>query len=265
MLVNVPLPTRFDPECLRAFEWSEGRRHIVALGPYGRHGNVILCTQFGSQKAIFADGKEHPYTAVLGLVAKDGGLNTYGGHVIPILPNGNVLMVHVPRPALLAIPRRRRTNIIEFLDGRESYDLGPIGEAEIPGGTVELGVTVKVGALLELLQELGLKVIENCEFITRNDLVGSLISEFAIQIGIHAIKLPANIGAEHLKYVRDDGGLYVLSLSQAEIKHNKRRGVFGTGSTHACLRFLADLNDPAEYEAMLAKGEITVTRETLRL
>ncbi len=255
----------FDKDSLRFYKGGPGQYHIVAAGPYGRHGNIVV-PGVGMQKATFADGQEYFYSSLVGLLDKAGNLNPYGAHVIPRLPNGDVLMVGVNRPAMALIPDARRTDTVEFLDGRLPIYLGATKEIEFPGGTVnrtsEGGEGVKVGALREGLEELGLAKIDDCPFIARTDRIGSLISEFAIQISLNLIDLPEQ---EYPSYVENDGGLSVVRLSQAELKHNKRRGLFTTGSTHSCLRFLADLNDPDEYRTMLRMGEIVESRETFRI
>ena len=225
----------FDPHILLNIEWTEGSMSLVQTGLYGRHGNFVFMTERGSQEAQFANGKRR-YFALVGIVGGDGVLRPYGGHIIWVLPNGNVLIVVNTRPGILAIGGRR-SNILTFTDGRPNFDMGPMGSLEFPGGSINPGESVKAGMLREGFEETGVVIPKGVQVRTLRgtDPVMLQIAEIIIAMYHRIIFLPE--GSTFPNFVQNDGGLHVISISPGDLLLNVDLGAVVAGSTLASLLF----------------------------
>ncbi len=216
--------TQFDArDVLKSIEWQEGKAEPVVRGPY-RYEIVVVCSSLGRQKAVFADGEEHRYFAFMRIVNSNGEwTGGQGGIVVPVLPNGKVLMVIEQRP-----PRSLFTDgptHIELETGPVALDeFGPYSSLEFPGGGVESGEHFTAGFLRELTEETGAEKKGKLYVRTRPNF--QFVSESASRDHIGVIYLG---GMGYTKKTDDDGGLTVLALSEEEITRNIRNGVISSG------------------------------------
>jgi hypothetical protein len=88
---------------LKEYEWEEGKVIPIVDGSY-RARVVVTCYSKGRQKAEFANG-EHNYDVYIELTRPDGTWISQGMGIVPVLPNGRLIMVVVQRP-----PQFRLTN-----------------------------------------------------------------------------------------------------------------------------------------------------------
>lgn len=76
--------------------WEEGKIVSLVAGSY-RHETVAVCSPAGRQKAQFANG-EFPYFAHVELLGASGKRIEQGAGIVPVLPDGRLLMVVEQRP-----------------------------------------------------------------------------------------------------------------------------------------------------------------------
>ena len=121
-------------ERLAEIEWDEGRIERFLVGSY-RHEVIIHCSDKGRRKGNFANG-EFPYFAYVDLLGGDGKWIERGTHVVPVLPDGRILVVMEERAPLA---RYVRNSKIERPNGELIVELGPCGDIEFPGGAIKPG------------------------------------------------------------------------------------------------------------------------------
>ena len=219
-------------------------------------------TERGSQEAQFANGK-HRYFALVGIVGGDGTLRPYGGHIIWVLPNGNVLMVVNTRPGILA-GGGRRTNILTFTDGRPNFDMGPMGSLEFPGGSIDPGESVNAGMLREGFEETGVVIPKGVQVRTLRgtDPVMLQIAEIIIAMYHRIIFLPE--GSTFPNFVQNDGGLHVINISPGDLILNMDRGAIVAGSTLASLLFFSRaMGGPQNVQHLIEQGALVEEHMTL--
>ena len=207
-------------DVLKEIPWEEGKQIRVAQSY--RHAIAVGCASDAPHRATFANG-EFPYFARMELVDGNNQWISHGSNIVPVLPDGRIIMVIVQRWALDMYPDRPLA--LELDRGRiqlERYD-----SVEFPGGTMEPGEVHTTGLLRELQEESG--VPEQTALLYRRvppvHVFGPDLS-LAVFYGVIYLQ---NISFPD--YVENDGGLRVLALSEREIERNIRNGVINGGAS----------------------------------
>lgn len=209
---------------IREIEWEEGKTQRLLVGSY-RQAVVIHCSSKGRTKGIFKNG-EHGYFSYVEIVDKNGKWIEQGTTVVPVLPDGRILMVIEERPPLGRYPHPtavRRTN------GEMIEDLGPCGSLEFPGGAIDPGESLTAGIIRELREETEAEE-QTAALFRRVHPVYAMVSDLALRNYYAVVFLS---GFSFSGYVKNDGGLRVVALTKEEIEHNIRLGVIA--SSHICL------------------------------
>ncbi len=215
-------------DVLKTIEWIEGKIEPVVRGPY-RYEIVIICSSLGRQKAVFADGEEHQYFSFFRMINSKGEwTGGRGGIVVPVLPNGRILMIIEQRPSQSLFTDRPK--YIELDSGLKLMldRFGPYGSLEFPGGGVESGEHFTAGFLRELNEETGVE--KKGMFYARKRPHFQYVSEAACMDNLGVIYLE---GMNYIEKTNDDGGLTVIALSEMEVNRNIWNGVIS--SSHAGL------------------------------
>lgn len=210
-------------EILKSIQWEDGKAEPVVQGPY-RYEIVVVCSSLGRQKAVFSDGKEHSYFAIVRMVnGKGEWTGGRGGIIVPVLPDGKMLMVVEQRPPRSFFPEQPKH--IELTASRVALDeFGPYSSLEFPGGAVESGEYFTAEFLRELSEETGVE--KKGTLYIRKRPQFQFVSEAACQDNLGVIYLE---GMTYAEKTTDDGGLTVLALSEEEIVRNIRNGVISSG------------------------------------
>ena len=201
-------------ELLKEVEWETGKIIPVAYGPY-RHRIVAHCAEEGRQKAVFADGKEHPYFAYVEFISGNGQWIRQGSAIVPVLPDGRLIMVIEQRPAQQA--RFDFQPIVEISGNKvDLRDFGPFSSLEFPGGAVDPGEGLKAGFVRELQEETGVET-QRALFYERVPPFYSFGSDVSLAqfVGVAFLS-----GYSFKGYVKIDGGLKVVALSRNEVERN---------------------------------------------
>lgn len=221
---------------LREIEWAEEKIVPIIEGPY-RYRMVVHCSKMGKKRDFFANG-EFPYFVHVECINQSKEWTAYGNSIIPVLPDGRLIMIVEQRSILVRFPDRSKT--VEFSRG-ETFDLGEIGSLEFPGGAVEPGEKIKIGALRELQEESGLEK-QGAILYRRVRPIYAFGSDIAVANIFSVVYLS---GMRYENWTPTDGGLTVLALSETEVERNIRNGVIASGQA-----------------AMLAWGFYKEVRET---
>jgi len=208
---------------LKKIVWKEGKIFPIAEGPY-RYRTLVHCSKEGRQRTEFANG-ERPYFCYLELVAGNSGAIKGGVSIVPILPDGRLIMVVEQRPAQY----HHHPAINPWINGIET-DLGqygPFSSLEFPGGAIDPGQGLKGAFLQELSEET--EVEEQTALCYRRvhpvHCAGSEI------VGEQFIAVIFLSGLTHASKVETDGGLKVFALSPKEVQKNIWRGAISSGPT----------------------------------
>ena len=201
---------------LAQFHWEEGKKIRFSPNSY-RTRTVFLCYKGGRQRAQFANGK-FPYVSYIELIRSDGSLIFGGIGVVPILPDGRVLMLVEQRPAqgLLESPSLLRIDD-QDIDLRQ---FGQYSSLEFPGGSFENDGTFTAGFLRELVEETG--VTPSGTFYRRLHPTCDMGSDLAHEKHIGVIYLK---GMSYESYTEADGGLHVFAITKKNVERNIRTGV----------------------------------------
>ncbi len=264
------LLAREAKDSLREIVWEEGKEVPVAEGPY-RYQIVVLCTFVGRQRAEFANG-EHQYYCYLKTVS-GGKWIKEGANIVPVLPDGRLLMVVEQRPA----QGRNRPMVVELGDqdvdspmfspanrGRRRIDLGTIGpysSLEFPGGGIDPGESLRIGFLRELQQETGIPVQYADCYICNRPVYG-FGSDIACKQNLVVAYLSVYSFAP---IVETDGGLTVLALTRYELDRCIWTGVICSGQAALLpYGFYAEVarvrRDPDLLGELVEFGYLTVRR-----
>ena len=211
-------------ERLAAEMWGEGKLISLVVGSY-RHEVVALCSPLGRQEAEFANGKFR-YFAWTELLGAGGKRIEQGAGIVPVLPDGRLLMVVEQRPPQGRVANR--PHVVERQSGR-FIDLAAMGEyssLEFPGGAIDsTDKSLRAGFLRELGQETG---VEDQTATLYRSLypVWSFGADIPVKGYFGVVYLA---GMRYEEYVHDDGGMYVVALSAAEVSRNIANGVVVSG------------------------------------
>ncbi len=209
-------------ESLKSVNWVEGKIFPVAQGPY-RYQIVVHCSSVGRQKAEFANG-EYSYFCYVELCAGNGSWIEKGTGIVPVLPDGRLLMVIEQRPA-----QGRYTNRSTLAQiGGKKVDLakfGPYSSLEFPGGALDPNEGLKMGALRELVEETEIESQEATLYRCLRP-VYLFGSDIAIQ---HYSSFVYLSGLNYQERTEGDGGLNVVALTKKEVMENIHNGVIASG------------------------------------
>ena len=201
--------------------WAEDKIVPIVEGPY-RHRVMVYCSSQGRQKAQFANG-ELPYFAYVENTNSKGQWVARGNNIVPVLPDGRILMVVEQRPIVALFPGHPTK--VEFENGK-TFDLGKFGSPEFPGGGVEPGEGLTMGGMRELSEEAGIKD-QKALVYTRAHSVYAFGSDIA---GANYYCVAYLTGVALHDSVEDEGGvLNVLALTENEVERNIRNGVIASG------------------------------------
>lgn len=207
-------------EVLKDIVWEEGKIVPAVDGPY-RHSIVVLCSAWGSQEAQFANGKYKYFCHVQCLSNKEQ-WNERGGLIVPVLPDGRIVMTVQQRSTLVHFPERP---MIAEIKGKH-VDLarfGPYSSLEFPGGGVDPEEGLKAGVLRELVEE---TLVEDqfALYYQRCHPVYAFSSDIAGQNFLGVAFLSG------LTYEEWAEGMKVLALSRDDVERNIRNGVINSGN-----------------------------------
>jgi 8-oxo-dGTP pyrophosphatase MutT (NUDIX family) len=187
-------------ELLRTVEWQEDRVVPVVEGPY-RYRVVTHCSSKGRQRAMFANG-ERSYFCYMELLGANGQWIQKGASMVPVLPDGRIIMVVEQRPAQ---SRYLNRPMVARITG-QNVDLSAFGSyssLEFPGGAVDPGEGLKAGFLRELREETGI-ADQTAIYYGRRHPIYQTGSDIALQQFLGVVYLS---GLSYEKYVPSDGGL----------------------------------------------------------
>lgn len=208
-------------EAMRNIEWMGGKIIPLIEAPY-RYRVVVFCSSTGKQRAMFANG-EHPYFCYIQIVNQKGEWISRGAGIVPVLPDGRLIMVVEQRPAQGCY---NRPTVAE-IGGRE-VDLkkfGSLSSLEFPGGAIEPGEGLKAGFLRELTEETGVEE-QTALCYSRVHPTYAFGSDIAGQNFFRVVYLS---GLSYKEKVETDGGLNVLALKSSEVQYNIWNGVIHSG------------------------------------
>lgn len=203
---------------LGQMDWLEGRVIPVVEGPY-RYRVVVHCSSRGRQKAMFANG-ERSYFSYIELLDVKGQWIQKGSGMVPVLPDGRLIMVVEQRPAQSRYSDRPTMAKI----AGEDVDLGkfgPYSSQEFPGGAVDPEEGLKAGFLRELTEETGIGN-QTATCYQRCPPMYQTGSDIALQQFCGVVFLS---GLGYQSHVPTDGGLTVFALTEDEVQENIWRGV----------------------------------------
>lgn len=216
-------PNMFDWKvALQSENWAEGRIISLADGSY-RHRIMVVCYTDGRQRARFANG-EHSFGAYAELVRPNGSRITQGANVVPVLPDGRLIMVVEQRP-----PQEGHCvdGFIEFVNGERLAlsDFGPYSSLEFPGGAVDQDEKFTSAFLRELQEETEVHD-QDAVLYQRVPLFFPMGSDVAVSMQVGVIKL-THLGFQG--FVKNDGGLHTLALTPEEVMMNIWKGIIVAG------------------------------------
>lgn len=207
---------------LLKINWVEGAIVPILEAPY-RYRIVVHCSESGRRKAVFANG-EHSYFCYIETVFDDGRWTEKSGGMVPVLPDGRLIMVVEQRPAQGRYMNRPMIAVI----GGGQVDLRTFGtdsSLEFPGGAVEPGEGLKAGFLRELVEETGVEE-QTALYYGRLRPLHPFGSDLALQSFLGVVYLS---GLSYEEQVKTDGGLHVLAITREEVQQNIWNGVINSG------------------------------------
>lgn len=209
-------------EVLRKHEWEEGKVISIVDGSY-RTRCVITCTSAGRQETVFADGEKHAFGAYAELTRPDGTWIDQGNNIVPVLPDGRLIMIVEQRPAQYRLPNQPENIIV---DGKTIplREFGPYSSLEFPGGAVASGEEFKSSFLRELTEETEVAE-QDAEFYLSRPF-SPMGSDIALEMRCGVIYLK-NFGFSN--FVQNDGGLHVMALAPEEVQRNIFEGNIRSG------------------------------------
>jgi len=183
---------------------------------YPRPHDIVcdVCYAAGRQKTEFANGEKN-FGAYMELVREDGSWISQGNNIVPVLPDGRLLMVVEQRP-----PQGKFSDCpknIELENGQivDFSAFGPYSSLEFPGGAVDSG---------EILNQVSFESFRKKPISGNNRQLctwGVLLYTLSEQTCLWKCSLgylPVKCELWHL--CKSDGGLHVLALTPEEIEQN---------------------------------------------
>ena len=234
-------------------EWEEGKVIHFPASSY-RHRIVATCYKLGRQTAQFANGTFN-YGAFVCLMRPDGSWISEGNNIVPVLPDGRIIMVVEQRPAQGAYIAPE----VITREGQEPIDLaqfGPYSMLQFPGGAVDQNEEFKSGFLRELQEETGVEE-QSAELFMRERWLYPGIADMALRMKTGVIKLS---GVKFENFVHADGGLHVFAMTQDDIRQNIWAGnLASVQEVQLSWSFLQELNSFGQYrlEHMIKSGYIS--------
>ena len=212
-------------EVLLQTTWEEDKVFRIVHVPY-RYRVMGVCSSAGRQTAQFANGIFNWFEH-LEITRLDGSWAVQGSAIVPVLPDGRLLMVVEQRPPQYRFPNQ--PTHIEIGDGGRIAlaEFGPYSVVEFPGGGVEQGETFTAGFFHELLEETGIPEQEAMLYWCARP-HHPLLCDLADEKHVGVIYLHE---ARFDRYVQTDGGLHMLALTREEVQNNIWNGVIR--SVHA--------------------------------
>lgn len=250
-------------EQLAGETWEEGKLISLVVGSY-RHETVVKCSSLGRQEAEFSNGKFR-YFAWVELLGGGGKRIISGAGIVPVLPDGRLLMVVEQRPPQGMVADRPH---IVMRTHAQNVDLQPMGHwssLEFPGGAIDAeDKSIRSGFLRELQQETGAE--EQVATLYRSlRPMWAFGADISVKGYFGVVYLS---GAHYEEKVDDDGGLYVLALTPGEVWLNILNGVICSGQSAGLQwNFYRDVVMAVKDEAVLQNFlEIGyLTKEEVRL
>lgn len=251
-----------DRSVLKMIEWEEGKIVDVVSGTYW-YKLVIQCSSQGKQKAVFADGEEHPFFEFARSV-NDAIL--YATNIVPVLPDGRFLMVVEQRGPHALYPERPR--IVKRANGKH-IELGLYGSLEFPGGAVDPDdKSISSGALRELVEETGIKGQE-VELFVKNMPVIAHGAGVALGMKLAVAVLAA---ANQEEWVFEDGvKMPTFTLTEEEINWGIADGSINSGqAAHLGWHFYQHniklcLENQVMRERLVTNGFVTHLRTRIKV
>lgn len=207
-------------EGLKKHEWVEGKHLAVAAISY-RHVLMIACYPQALNKAEFSNG-EFPYFAYIAFTNRSRLWNKEGAIIVPVLPDGRLIMIVDRRPSLACYPKNANPEFNDKTLVLQSYE-----SLEFPGGAIENEEEITCGALRELYEESGVENQKAVLYFCHRP-VHTLSSDVAIRGYNAVVFLTQNYFPESTD---SDGGLRVVALTVEEVKRNIWRGAIQSGPT----------------------------------
>ncbi|MBU6500562.1 MAG: NUDIX domain-containing protein [Patescibacteria group bacterium] len=207
-------------EELRGVEWQEGKHVRLAVLLY-RYAVIVVCSSHGRQKAQFANGV-FPYFEYMEIVNMRQDWYKQGNNVVPVLPDGRLLMVIEERPTNERYPERVSRVI---LDNGNSFDLGTMKSLEFPGGGIDPGEGITLGILRELGEET--EVPDQKVTLYRRVHPIYMFGSDLASANFCSVAYLSELRFE--KWVENDGGLRVVALSESEVEYNIETGAISSG------------------------------------
>ena len=180
--------------------------------------------------------------------------------MVPVLPDGRLIMVVEQRPAH---GRYANRPMVAEIQG-EQVDLREFGvhsSLEFPGGAIEPGEGLKAGFLRELAEETEVEE-QTALYYSCLRPVFVFGSDVAFQNFLGVVFLS---GLSHEKHVKTDGGLNVFALTRDEVQRNIWNGVISSGQA-ALLEwsFYQEVeklrNDPILEKELIQSGYVRIER-----
>lgn len=210
-------------ETLALHDWAEGKVISLVNGSY-RTRVAVTCYSKGRQVAEFANGVGN-YAAYVELTRPDGSWISQGMGIVPVLPDGRLLMVVEQRPPQFRLPNQPTAIYV----GGKTIDLrefGPYSSLEFPGGAVDpQDHTLKAGFLKELVEETEVPD-QTVKVYRRKPPFFAEGADLALEGQVCVVYL-TNLGFK--KHVKTDGGLDVMSLSYGDVQRNIWEGSIRSG------------------------------------
>lgn len=250
------LYSQCEKSVLRAVEWEEGKVVDLVMGTYW-YKLVVQCSSGGKQKAVFADGKEHPYFE---FARSPNDAVRYATNIVPVLPDGRFLMVVEQRGPHALYPERPR--VVGRANGK-NIELGSYGSLEFPGGAIDPGdKSVSSGALRELVEETGIQD-QTVSLFLKNTPVIAHGAGVALGMKIAVVYLGSPNRAE---WVFEDGvKMRTFALTEEEIEGGLVSGAINSGQAVClgwqfykdCIKVGKDEGRAIYRESLIRKGYIT--------
>ncbi|MDO8600652.1 MAG: NUDIX domain-containing protein [bacterium] len=246
---------------LKSLEWREGNRIPLPANSY-RSRTIICCSYEGRRKAEFANGI-FPYFSYIEILGSRGTWSPRGVNIVPVLPDGKVLMVIEQRPAQYVSDQHPQ---YVYVDGKTIplASFGPYSSLEFPGGGIDPeDKNMTIGALRELWEETGVDDQE-IEIYTQTHPTHLMGSDIALEGYLTIVRLSDGRFAAKVK---NDGGLKVFSLSEDEVEYNRHLGVFSAAQagllTWAFYKEVIRAH-PMDLKRLQDIGYLTITKTVLK-